>query len=180
MEWTDSCFLFHWENESKINSQIIHHTDTSTCPYTPSSLITVDELFMLLSKANPSIYPLDHIPSTVSNIPSHYPVSTISTICKNLLILQPFHPSLPWMCFLYSTTTWLSHLCKLSLNSSTKISLKSTWPVWGFTTLLPNVQKVLLVRSSVTSKLLKSIGQFWVLSLICHSSSLVKVIKRVK
>ena len=49
----------------------------------------MDELFILLSKAHPSIYALDHIPSTVSNIPSHYLVSTIKRSAKIFWFCNP-------------------------------------------------------------------------------------------
>lgn len=41
---------------------------TLSCTYTLPSLVTVDELFMLLPKENSSTYPPDHIFFTLSNI----------------------------------------------------------------------------------------------------------------
>ena len=127
---------------------------TSTCPYTLPSLVTVYELFMLLSKSNPSTCPLDHIPSTVSIILcplDHSPVSMSTCYKKSFDPASHFIHHYPYLFPYTAKTPCMSHLCTLSSISLLLISFKSTWFVWAFSILLPNVQRVLLLRSSMTS-----------------------------
>lgn len=61
LKWNDGCFLFQWEhgsNEKRIPKYPLH-LYISLPIY--STLSCYCELFMLLSKANLSSYPLDHI-----------------------------------------------------------------------------------------------------------------------
>lgn len=97
--WNESMALLpillrKWKQLELPNARYIY---TSTCPYTIPSLITGDELIMLLSKANPLTYPLDHKPSTVSNILcllDHFQVN-ISTCYKIFCwSCNLFYPSL--------------------------------------------------------------------------------------
>lgn len=91
------------------------------------------------------------------------PVS-ICTCCENTSfdLVSHFIHHYPISVSLYKKIPYMSHLCMLSSIPLLSISFKFACFVCAFTILIPNTEKVLLLTSPLTSKLLKSFGQFCV------------------
>lgn len=128
LKWNDGCFLFHWKHGSNEKRTPKYPLHLYICLPIYSTLSCYCELFMLLSKANLSSYPLDHIIlSNILSLLDHYPVN-INRYCKKTFwFCIPFHLAQSHLSVSLDNKTFRSHPRMLSLISWLPMSFNSTW-----------------------------------------------------